>query len=141
MITQNNDVMHKLNEIQRAKEIAEEENKCLAERVRILEVTVEDIQFEKRSIEEELVNLKEEQSSKHFEILRLNVLLDMEEAKVFDCQLCNSSIYLNVTWFASIFFIRVTQALRMGPQFVQPLDSIILVFWKWDVCLLEFLTA
>lgn len=103
MITQNNDVMHKLNEIQRAKEMAEEENKCLAERVRILEVTVEDIQFEKRSIEEELVNLKEEQSSKHFEILRLNVLLDMEEAKVFDCQLCNSSIYVNVIWFASDF--------------------------------------
>ncbi|XP_054279688.1 cytospin-A-like isoform X2 [Macrosteles quadrilineatus] len=91
-ISQNNELTQKFNEAHRTRELTEQQNSSLRETVRELEVTVEDVQFEKLAIEEELRHLKEDQSLRYFEVLRLNVLLDLEECKVKELKAAQASL-------------------------------------------------
>jgi predicted nuclease with TOPRIM domain len=68
--------------LRQSADLQEEEARRLADRVRLLESTVDATHAERKQLDQELALAKEESSSRSIEISRLTTLLDNARAKV-----------------------------------------------------------
>jgi predicted nuclease with TOPRIM domain len=71
-----------LSELRQSADLQAEEATRLAERVQLLESTVDATHAERKQLDQELAIAKEESSSRSIEISRLTTLLDNARAKV-----------------------------------------------------------
>jgi predicted nuclease with TOPRIM domain len=76
------DLTSQLTELRQSADVQAEEAGRLADRVRLLESTVDATHAERKQLDQELALAKEESSSRSIEISRLTTLLDNARAKV-----------------------------------------------------------
>ncbi|CRL05366.1 CLUMA_CG018179, isoform A [Clunio marinus] len=76
------DLNSDLNEMKKSTELSKQVNERLKERVSVLESTIDASVADRKEIERELSNAKEEASAKQIEISRLSTLLDNARSKI-----------------------------------------------------------